>query len=385
MSALVLFPKSDRSKTSIHFCRFQMIERYIVAEMAAPFLFGVVAFTAVASAIGIIFDLVRLVSDGKMSLAAAFTVFGLALPTYLVLAFPMSMLLSTLLTYSSLSKSSEITALKSFGVSAYRMAVPAILASLVMTGITFVFNEAIVPATSYQAELTRAQALDRVQSPYRDKNIFYREFVGDALARIFYARRFDGKKMQQISILNFSEGKLKEILVAKTATWNPAAEAWDFSDGTLYRLTADQSYREIDAFSRKQLAVPRTPLDLAMETRPPTQMNVAEATRFLSLVEQTGDERWIRKLKVQIQEKFALPFVCVAFAVVGTALGIRSRQATNSKGFGLSVMIIFGFYLVSFICLSLGEGGLLSPLMAAWLPKLGCFGIGLFLLSRAAR
>ncbi len=356
-----------------------------MAEMAAPFLFGVVAFTAVASAIGVIFDLVRLVSDAKMSLVAAFTVFGLALPTYLVLALPMSMLLSTLLTYSSLSKSSEITALKSFGVSAYRMAVPAILASLVMTGITFVFNEAIVPSTSYQAELTRAQALDRVQSPYRDKNIFYREFIGDALSRIFYARRFDGKKMQQISVLNFAQGKLKEILVAENATWNPQANAWDFTDGTLYRLTADQSYREIDQFSRRQLPVPRTPLDLAMETRPPTQMNVTEATRFLSLVEQTGDERWIRKLKVQIQEKFALPFVCVAFAIVGTALGIRSRQATNSKGFGLSVIIIFGFYLVSFVCLSLGDGGLLSPLMAAWLPKLTCFGIGLFLLSRAAR
>ncbi len=381
----MLFPKSYLPKTSLYFFRLHLIERYIIAEMAAPFLFGVAVFTAVASAIGVIFDLVRLVSEANMPLSTAFTIFGLALPTYIVLAFPMSMLLSTLLTYGSLSKSSEITALRSFGVSAYRMALPAILASLVMTGVTFFFNEAIVPPTSNQAELIRAQALKRVQSPYRDKNIFYREFKGDALSRIFYARRFDGQKMQQISVLNFAEGKLKEILVAEAAIWNPQAEGWDFSKGTVYSLTPDQSYREIDHFDQEQVSLPRTPLDLAMETRLPAQMNVSEATRFLSLVEQTGDERWMRKLKVQIQEKFALPFVCVAFGIVGTALGIRSRQATNSKGFGISVVIIFSFYLASFICLSLGEGGLLAPFLAAWLPKLACLGIGLFLLSRAAR
>jgi lipopolysaccharide export system permease protein len=381
----VLFPKSYLPKASLNFLGLHLIERYIIAEMVGPFLFGVAVFTAVASAIGVIFDLVRLVSEANMPVPAALMVFGLALPTYVVLAFPMSMLLSTLLTYSGLSKSSEITALRSFGVSAYRMALPAILTSLIMTGITFFFNEAIVPPTSHKAEFIRLQSVNRVQSPYRDKNIFYREFSGDALLRIFYARRFDGQKMQQISVLNFAEGKLKEILVAQTGIWNPQAAAWDFSTGALYRLTPDQSYQEIDQFAQKQLALPRTPLDLAMETRLPTQMNVGEATRFLGLVEQTGDERWIRKLKVQIQEKFALPFVCVAFGVVGTALGIRSRQATNSKGFGISVVIIFGFYLASFISLSLGDGGLLSPFMAAWLPKLACLGIGLFLLSRAVR
>lgn len=379
---MIVRPKY-RKTSGLTLFRWPAIDRFIIGELASPFLFGVVVCTAIASSIGALFELVRLIAEANLPLGTALVIYALKLPTYIVLAFPMSILLSTLLTYSSLSKSSEITALKSFGISVYRMAVPTLLASLVITGITFVSNETIVPPSSYQANLIQFKAVQRSQLPYRDRNIFYREFLGNSLSRIFFARRFDGKQMQRISVLNFQQGVLDEILVADSAVWNSEQRLWDFSNGTLYSLDPNQSYRAIRQFSHQAISLPRTPLDLAKETRPPMYMNSGEAQRFLTLVKQTGDQRWIRRLQVQIQEKFALPFICVAFGLVGTALGIRSRQSSNSKGFGLSVVIIFSYYLVSFVSLSLGEGGLLTPMVAAWFPKLLCLGVGLFLLQRA--
>jgi lipopolysaccharide export system permease protein len=361
------------------------IDRLIIAELAMPFVFGMVICTAIAASIGALFELVRLIAEANLGIGTALIIFTLKLPTYIVLAFPMSILLSTLLTYGNLSKSSEITALKSFGVSVYRLAIPALVASLVITGITFACNETVVPPTSYQANTIQFKAVNRAQLTYRDRNIFYREFLGDTLSRIFFARRFDGQQMQRISVLNFEQGMLDQILVAETGVWNPKQEKWDFSNGTLYSLSRDQSYRAISPFTHKTVTLPRTPLDLARETRPPIYMNIGEAQAYLRLVEQTGDQRWIRRLEVRIQEKFALPFICVAFGLVGTALGIRSRFSSNSKGFGLSVVIIFSYYLVSFVCLSLGEGGLLSAPVAAWFPKFLCFGLGLALLHRAGQ
>ncbi|MFN5836386.1 MAG: LptF/LptG family permease, partial [Pseudanabaena sp.] len=63
---------------------------------------------------------------------------------FMVYSFPMSMLLATLLSYSRMSGDGETTALRSCGVSAYRLVLPALVLSLFVTGMTYVFNEAIV-------------------------------------------------------------------------------------------------------------------------------------------------------------------------------------------------------------------------------------------------
>jgi lipopolysaccharide export system permease protein len=137
-----------------------LLDRYVIAQMSAPLIFGVVLFTAIGAAIGIVFELVRLMTDSGLAIAPALKIFAFSLPTFIALAFPMSTLLTTLMVYSDFSRNSELVALKSCGVSAYRLAIPAILVGLLMTGLTFAFNEIVVPQSVLQASLTRDIALD---------------------------------------------------------------------------------------------------------------------------------------------------------------------------------------------------------------------------------
>jgi len=58
----------------------------------------------------------------------------------------MSTLLAALMTYSRLFSDSELT-LRSCGMSIYRL-MPAVILSFVVTGITFLFNEQVVPAAT---------------------------------------------------------------------------------------------------------------------------------------------------------------------------------------------------------------------------------------------
>ncbi|MFZ9464169.1 MAG: LptF/LptG family permease, partial [Vulcanococcus sp.] len=53
--------------------------------------------------------------------------------------------------------------------------------------------------------------------------------------------------------------------------------------------------------------------------------------------------------------------------------------------FGISVLLIFGYYLMSFIFSSLGIKGTLSPFLAAWSPVLIGLAAGLYLLRKASR
>src|SRR5919199_802418 len=117
-----------------------VMDRYIASELIPPFLFGVGAFSSVGVAIGTLFDLMRRITESGLPLSIAFQVLLLQMPQFISYAFPMSTLLAALMTYSRLSSDSELIAMRSCGVSIYRMVVPAVVLSLVVTGITFIFN-----------------------------------------------------------------------------------------------------------------------------------------------------------------------------------------------------------------------------------------------------
>jgi lipopolysaccharide export system permease protein len=80
-----------------------------------------------------------------------------------------------------------------------------------------------------------------------------------------------------------------------------------------------------------------------------------------------------------------LPFVCVVFGLVGAAMGSIPQRTGRGTSFGISVIVIFSYYLLGFLTSALGEANVLSPFMAAWLPDFLGLGTGIFLLMRVAR
>ncbi len=371
-----------------------VMDRYIAAELLLPFLFGVGAFSSIGVAIGAVFELVRRVVESGLPLSIALNIFLLKLPGFIVLAFPMSTLLAALMTYSRLSSDSELIALRSCGVSIYRLVLPAVILSLVVTGMTFLFKEQVVPAANYQATLTLNKALKEETPAFRERNILYSDYQevkqpdGDKakiLTRLFYADQFDGERMRGLTIVDRSQKGLNQIVVSDSAMWNPAQNTWDFFNGSIYLVAPDSSYRNILRFDHHQLKLPRTPLDLAMKGRDYEEMNIAEAQEQLEIFRLSGDEQKVRKLQVRIQQKIAFPFVCVVFGLVGAALGTKPQRTGRATSFGISVVIIFTYYLLDFISGAFGIAGILSPFTSAWLATIASFGAGGVLLIRAAR
>ena len=371
-----------------------IIDRYLTREMVPPFLFGVAAFSSLGVSIGAVFELVRKVVESGLPIGIAARVFVLNFPEFIVLAFPMSTLLATLMTYSRLSSQSELTALRSCGVSVYRMVATAICLSCLVTGLTFVFNEQIAPAAKYQATLTMRKALKTEQPSFKRENLIYPEYKKvkredgskeKVLSRLFYADKFDGKMMKGLTIIDRSQDDFSQILQAEAGEWNVKDNVWDFYNGTIYLIAPDRSYRNIVRFERQQLKLPRTALDLAKESRDYGEMNIMQALEQLEVEKLRGDDQKIRKLQVRIQQKFALPFVCVVFGLVGATMGSVPGRTGSAKSFGISVIIIFGYYLFSFISGGLAQAGVFSPFIGAWFPNFLGLAIGLFLLGRVAK
>jgi lipopolysaccharide export system permease protein len=371
-----------------------VLDRYLAYQLASPFLFGVAAFSSILVSVGALFDLIRKMTDAGLPLSIAVQVFVFQVPEFISLSFPMATLLSTLIMYGRLSSDSELIAMRSVGISVYRLILPAIALSLFVSALTFGFNEAIVPAAKHQASILLDNALQQDKPTFQQDNIIYQQFQGvkqpdgtkvQTLERIFHARQFDGKQMKNLTVLDFSQTGLSQIITANSAAWNVSHNTWDFFSGTIYVIAPNGSYRNIIKFEQQQIQFSRAPLDLASQQRDEGEMNIAQIQTYLKLVESSGNKKLATKLNLRIQQKLAFPFVCLVFGLAGATLGTRPQRGGKGASFAISIIIIFTYYLLSFVCDSFGQLEVLSPAMGAWLPTIAGLFAGAFLLWRAAK
>lgn len=355
---------------------WSVLDRYIMVEIIAPFLFGVGLFSSLGIAVGVLFDLVRRVTEFGLPITLALKVALFSTPQFISYAFPMSLLLATLMAYSRLSSDSELVALRSVGVSVYRLILPGVILSLLVTLMTFYFNDAVVPASNHLAALTLEGALGGDRPQFQDSNIFYPEYgdvtdeqgnTRNVLTRLFYAERFDGERMYNLTVVDRTQGNVSQIVTADAAQWNPNINKWDFFDGIIYLLAGDGSFRNILRFQEEQLQLPRTPLDLAERIRDNTEMTIAQAREHLEILRLSQDEQQMRKIETRLHQKISFPFACAIFGLVGAALGSRSQNGGRATSFAVCVVMIFVYYTLFTTTGAMGVAGALPPIIAAWI------------------
>jgi lipopolysaccharide export system permease protein len=373
-----------------------VMDRYIITQLLMPFLFGVGAFSSIILAVGSLFELVRQIAESGLPIDVALKVIALQMPQFVVYSFPMSTLLAAMMTYSRLSADSETIALQSCGISIYRILAPAIILSFVVTGMTFACNEFLAPAGSQEAAITLNRALKQDKPMFKKDNITYFQYRDEdkkngkkeqVLDRLFYAQKFDGKQMTGLTILDRSrkDSGLSQILNAESATWDSNNNVWNFENGTIYLIAPDASYRNIVQFKQQKLQLPKSPFEIAAPDKNPDNMNIAESIDYLEDPQVKGDRKQSLKIAVSIQRKLSLPFACVVFSLLGAVMGIRPQRTSKATSFGVSVLLIFGYYVIMFVAAALGESGVISPFLAGWFPLILGLASGSWLVFKIAK
>ncbi len=128
-----------------------------------------------------------------------------------------------------------------------------------------------------------------------------------------------------------------------------------FYNGTIYLVAPDRSYRNILRFEHQQLQLPSTPLIVAKNSRDYEEMNIAQSLQQLEIEKLAGNPQRIKKLEVRIQQKIAFPFICIIFGLVGSAMGTIPQRTGRGRSFGVSIIVIFIYYLLLSVCGALAQ------------------------------
>ncbi|HEY8296422.1 MAG TPA: LptF/LptG family permease [Candidatus Baltobacteraceae bacterium] len=365
--------------------RFTILDRYMLAELAGPFLFGLSAFVLIFAAAQIL-AIGRLVSDAHAPLFAAIEVFLWQLPYIVVEVFPMAMLLGTLLAMQRLSGESEITAMKAGGITFLRIIAPLLAAGFVLSLVTLVLQEGVVPFANDRVTAIQDTVINHISAFGRDLTV-RAPLPNNAGFQETIAQGFEqhSQALLHVTIVQYDErSHPTRVLFADRAQFT--ADRWTLDNVSAYAFAPDGSVTVEPNTPQLQVDIGEKPTDLLKRVagNNPDNMSRSTIADIIRSGQLTPSE--YKKYVTTYWQKLAQPFACFVFVLIAVPFGIRSVRGggNTSIGFGLAVLIVFIYYVVLTIFSYVGEALVPIAALVAWMPNIIFTAIGLRRLQMAA-
>jgi lipopolysaccharide export system permease protein len=369
-----------------HFGPVRIVNRYILREVLVPFGLGLAVFTLILL-IARILKLVEMVVNRGVPLLDVLKLFSYILPAFLEVTVPMALLLAVMVAFGRLSSDSEIVALKTSGVSLYQLTRPvalfAVVIYLIALGLSLYarpWGNSLLRNALYEIAKTRASA-----------GIKEKVFNDDFSGLVIYVDRIEppGNTLRGILISDTRDPTQHNTVFAELGLLVPN-EALHMLVLRLLGGTIHAFYPQDRSYHRTEFSIYDITLDLNTalaklqpREKDPSEMTVPELQAAMAAKRATGQPAHAEA--VELQRKFSIPFACLAFAAIAVPLGIRPSRSARSRGFTMSLSIIFVYYVLLSMGESLGERGVLSAAVALWIPNVLLTGLALLLFMRAAR
>jgi lipopolysaccharide export system permease protein len=354
----------------------KILDRYIVKEYLTMLVFILVSIISVYLIIDFFSKIRMFMSNNATALQMAAHFFFM-IPLIISQTTPAVVLLATLMTFGSLSKHSEIVAMKSNGISLYRIALPVMAIGILLSIFLFLFSEFVTPQSYYKAEHIRLVEVQKQESlgSFKQNQIWYRGGKG-----VYNFKMFDIKTntLNGITINYLDENfALTKRVDADKAEWKN--DQWVFHN-VLITTFREGSFPSLERAETKALDLPETPLDFKTVQKDADKMGFFELWAYIRKLQAEGYDA--TRYLVDLHGKMAISLVSILLVVIGISFSLRSERSGGlSQSIGAGVIIGFSYWLIFAFSLSLGRSGTIPPLLAAWLANI-LFGAAAIILIR---
>jgi lipopolysaccharide export system permease protein len=309
------------------------------------------------------------------------------LPIIFVQTSPIACLLAVLFTYSTLNNNNEIIALRASGLNFWKITRPAIIFGLIITAFVFMVNEKFAPQS---AALTQTLRDDKIELNADQRNtkksqpIQHLFFYG-LDNKLFFVDQFEPltKTFQGLTIIKQDEKqRMIEKVVARRGEWTGSAWKLSTCQITQYDPIDQSLVGDAPLYQEKILNIKETPGDFVKQSQQVSGMNIRQLRAYIKRFKGSGATAAMNNLKVDLHQKIAYPFACIVILFVGLpfALVTGHRKGLSFASVGIALVIGFLFYVVNAVGLALGKGGVLDPVLSAWLAPLLFVGGGFFII-----
>ena len=353
--------------------------RYIFNEIPPPFLVGMVTFTLVLL-MGRFLKLAEMVVEKGVPLTDVLRMVSYLLPSFWLFTIPMALLLSILLAFGRLSGDSEVTAMKSCGISLYGLLPPPLLFSAFASLLCMWVTVYAVPWGNSSFKALMLEIAQNSAGISIKEKVFNNAFPD----MVIYADTLDAKAQNMAGVIVHDERDPKApttIFAESGALYSDTrthSMEFQLKNGSIHRTEEKGGYRMVQ-FQEYVLRVALADT-AAKGPKKASEMTIDE----LLHPPRGADKKEALARRLELHSRLALPFSCIVFTFMGVPLGIQNRRSGKASGFSLSIAVILCYYVVLSAFDTLGERGILPPSLSGWGPNLLFLAAGVYLFMKTA-
>lgn len=356
------------------------LDKLILGELFGPWAFGVMIFTVLIMAGTYLYEFTRFLSQGvPVGLVLQLTAYFM--PGIIAKTFPMAMLLGTLLAFGRLSGDSEIVALRAGGVSILRIMAPVAAAGVLISLVTYTLTDYVVPEMSLRALALREQVVQNLDQT-QDKPVAQPIIEEGNIRGYLVARNFNlaDSTLTDVAVISYDDKReIKDILEIQKLVFTDI-DTWRAIGPTrFFSFTVNEQGVKIPVIANLlEGAWPDTVPAPTMDPKALIAQNLRDldalsSKEMLSNIEEmlkdpNAKKEQVINLQFGYWNKFSVPLAALVFGLVGAPLGIRNHRAGTATGFWLSVIIIFGYMMVTNAMAIMAQGGAIPSYLASFAP-----------------
>jgi len=351
----------------------KLLDRYLLRELIGPFFIAVLGFI-IFMVSHILFLLTDTIVNKNIPFGVVARMMLLRMPAIMVLTLPVAMLFGTVLCISTMAANNEITALRSIGISFPRIMVPFLITGLLLSGLTFITNERVVPWATHKSEEIIRNMIFQQQTTMIHSNIYQK----DKKNRTFYIQVIDEKNkiLQNLIIYDQSSKDHQKIITARKATWEEGK--WHLRNGVIYKFDKNGIMISGGNFNNITLEIDVNPQDALRKQKTPAEMTIKELKEQIRIISERGQNT--KEYEVDLQIKYSLPLASFITALIGGPLSVTGPRSGKMMGIAYGFGVILVYYNLMSIGRSFARNGILTPFIGAWCPVIIVGTIGLLLL-----
>jgi LPS export ABC transporter permease LptG/LPS export ABC transporter permease LptF len=281
-------------------------------------------------------------------------------PQFVYFVIPIAALLSVLVTFGLLSRTSELTVMKACGISLYRAAAPVVLLSLVFSGMLFALDQEILARANRRAGALDDQIRGR---PPKTFNPLNRRWIIGANG-IYHYGAFDGQRaaLTSLNVYELAQGawRLASQTYVSTAEYRGG---WIGRNGWTQEFSTGRKWH---AFAEMPLAI-EPPDYFETEETDTDVMTVLQLRKAIGEA-RAGGFNFVPQ-QVELHRKMAFPFVTLVMTLLAIPFGVTTGRRGTLYGIGLGIIIALAYSVTMNVFIALGKTGLLPPILAAWTPN----------------
>lgn len=302
---------------------------------------------------------------------------SLRVPQLIARFLPYSVLLATIITLATFNQNSEVVAMKAAGLSAHQILAPLMLTALLISAVSFVFNEWVVTRATSSLKAWEAADYGPIPDDPTLRSNIYLNDGNDVMLASSVGGTGASTVLRGVTFYQRDdEGMIVRQYRAPVARW--ADPGWSLEDAQIFDVgSAETAEAEAPIVVGPGITIEQ----IELRRVDPDAEPLGQLARSIEALDAAG--RRTDELKAKWWHKISGPLSAVLMPLLGAVAGFGLARSGHLFARAVIGMALgFAYFVVDNAALAMGSFGGYPPLLAAWAPFVLFFLVGETVLVR---